>query len=235
MKKKIKIKKVVNLLNEISKKTGSTTVKNAMTTLKILLSIVSKSKKKEVFYEQVGPKVLFATYIPISKEQSTLGDQYIFRVNEKWTEPRDFDSLLGADIQDAVPVRMFLCTRDIKVGEEVLYRIQGYTLCKGTYKGEEMDQEVRLMTVENEGSIYAYYPEDSKVNPISEHPFKIIGELSPEATFVDDMDEFDSYEEWWYNPTNRCFVRKSVDENQDLYPVECVKKIKVRGNCGHYH
>jgi hypothetical protein len=84
------------------------------------------------------------------------------------------------------PHKLFLCSRDIHIGDEIWYYgllgdlKQGkfYHLTKG-YEGENIVD----LTPEGEGTGF----------DLGSDGFKVIGEISPEATFVKEGEEFEGW------------------------------------------
>ena len=70
--------------------------------------------------------------------------------------------------------------------------------------------------------------------------FKVIGEISSEATWVKEGDEFDEYEEWWWNSSlgsGSMIMKKMKEEFDNIfknYP-DITIVCKVKGPCGHFH
>jgi hypothetical protein len=113
-------------------------------------------------------------------------------------------------------VKLFLCSRDIQVGDK----------CVGFTGGEWFD-----VTVSDPTKLIDTY--------------KVIGEISPEATWVKEGDEFDE-DEWreryWDTEVNRFLnwkVETVDDENTNI--VNALKEgilkklVELKGPCGHFH
>ena len=111
--------------------------------------------------------------------------------------------------------KLFLCSRDKQVGDKVInpesleqvdFTIADKTHFNGNYEG--------CILVENPHGTYD-----------SEKIYKVVGEISPEATWVKEGDEFDEEEIEW------CEVI-GFEENEFM-PKDRVYKIK--GPCGYFH
>lgn len=103
------------------------------------------------------------------------------------------------DVPSLRPLRLFLCSHDIKVGDEVMYQMEVFGLSKGVFTSIDEEEGVKFYTVTGKESVYCFYPNNPEVSPPHEHPFKVMGEVSPEAKWVKEGDRFEEYEEWWFN------------------------------------
>jgi hypothetical protein len=130
---------------------------------KKLITEIMQDDEKNGLYD--APKKYFAKYLPVGSRINEKGDNVMFKIDNRWTEPTDFDSFLGPDIQEVAGGVLFLCSKDIT-------------------------QEDYL----KEGVVHLYFNPQSKDE---EKPFKVIGEISPDATWVKEGDEFDEYEQLW--------------------------------------
>jgi hypothetical protein len=117
-------------------------------------------------------------------------------------------------------VKLFLCSRDIQVGDKVWY--------------ENMEQTV--LTIDN-GLVHLSTGIKAKLGK----PYKIIGEISPDAlSYVKEGDEFDEEQvniilgypvvtgqEKYYDTEYECYMQR------DVY--KYIAKCQIKGPCGHYH
>lgn len=82
----------------------------------------------------------------------------------------------------------------------------------------------------SEGIVHIYHKPKNK---FEEKPFKVIGEISPEATFVKEGDEFEDYHMTTF------YMGESEYGWDKERPWEPLKQEKnfctVKGPCGHYH
>lgn len=118
------------------------------------------------------------------------------------------------------PAKLFLCTRDIQVGNEAYYK--GAKAAQGPVT--QIDLDSNTLWINNAPvTLSNYYPVKSD----------IIGEISPDAlSYVKEWDEFDedevhvvgenSWGEW--HPI--CLYKKG--DNPKIY-------CEIKGPCGHYH
>ena len=112
---------------------------------------------------------------------------------------------------DKRPYKLFLCNNEFQKGELVTNVVTGLS---------KRFRNMRLLTVNQ----YV----------------KIIGEISPEATFVKHGDRFLEYELWWYSIEHQHTVFKvlknnDMDETFESDPDNYIKVCKVKGNCGCFH
>lgn len=108
-----------------------------------------------------------------------VGDYVFFKINGKWTGPADFDSILGPQIEDVKRAVFYLCSRDIKVGD-----VATEELDDGSFEDFE---------IHTENDIFKDFIEAGL-------QFKIIDQISPDAAkWVNEDDEFDDYELWWFS------------------------------------
>jgi hypothetical protein len=117
-------------------------------------------------------KKYFAKYLPVEGEPKE-GDMVIYK-EVGWTENYE-EALKAAVYGDPIPikVKLFLCSRDIQVGDEVHIPYPS--------------GEVRIKPTE--ASIIAIGNVAAKNNG-----YKVVGEISPEATWVKEGDEFNEEE-----------------------------------------
>lgn len=116
----------------------------------------------------------FAKYLPV-EEEGGIEDLYIFKVDGRWGEPCYFDDLLGGGIQEVKLVKLFLCNRDIQVGDTIQFSVD----TKPTIAVENENQAPK-----NEGFVMLDFA-------IQEGAFKVVGEISHEATWIKEGDEFE--------------------------------------------
>lgn len=104
--------------------------------------------------------------------------------------------------------KLFLCSRDIQVGDEIIYEI---TNAKFKWDGNTPQR-----------------PED----------FKVIGEISPEATWVKEGDEFEEEQlKFWKNLSSGLNHQGGFVVNPKIRPdwQEWVTDVQIKGPCGHFH
>lgn len=118
-----------------------------------------------------------------------------------------WDSVNG-EIPGTLHTRPYVCTRDIQMGEIVV-----------DWKHPE--------PVEHEAAEGWFLPENDCI--------KVLGEISPEASWVKESDEFDESEiELW---TGFGHYRKIEKSNPDYYlhAKEKGSHFKILGPCNHFH
>lgn len=143
------------------------------------------------------------------------------------------------DIFKFKKAKLFLCSRDIQVGDKV--RSFNYP--------EQEEREVinlrvskKMVGKDTHSEIYhladIQYPNEIGTAAVSQF-FKVIGEISPDATWVQEGDEFDEDE-----------VQECIGQphSKQAIPViepwkskilkdkpECFIVFKIKGQCGHFH
>lgn len=105
--------------------------------------------------------------------------------------------------KDCTKVKLFLCSRDIQVGDKI--HSDGL---EGEYIGTP-DNFAYIKT--SDGHTSSRRPETC---------FKVIGEISPDATWVKEGDEFDESD-----------IDHGGWVDEDLKTI----LIKIKGPCGHFH
>lgn len=116
----------------------------------------------------------FAKYIPVEGE---------IKEGDYWQSPSGqiHHHTLPFAITSDVPkkVKLFLCSRDIQVGD------------KFRYGGQEGDLSREYLCVSDEENADEYR---INISIVGRCDFKVIGEISPEATWIKEGDEFDDDE-----------------------------------------
>ncbi len=158
----------------------------------------------------------FAKWLPVEGEIKE-GDMYLFG-NKVFKAGND--KRYGRGLKK---MKLFLCSRDIKLYDEVYNPVtdEYETVVKDLYEGggKRPDKCTDFQEVEQCKS------------------FKVIGQISEEATWVKEGDEFDEYRDVWYFELNgkwKYLARNSVDwmrERGEEIKLVC----KVKGPCGHFH
>ena len=128
-------------------------------------------------------KKYFAKYMPV-EAQGDLGCKWQWDNNIQntgWEDitPSDMDAIIAHGLKPSPEfrkVKLFLCSRDIKVGDK--YSVDGDVFLEA-YK-----VDIKTFEIIQKGF-------QKGIVSSSEVPFKVIGEISPEATFVKEGDEFD--------------------------------------------
>lgn len=132
-------------------------------------------------------KKYFAKYLPVEGEINK-GDKVLDTLNEQ------YDTWLDDDKCDEYghykKVKLFLCSRDIQVGDTVKCHST-----KDEHKNGVYDCEVRVVDISEEHTVRVTMEGWEEDLPIPRnYLLKVIGEISPEATWVKEGDEFDETE-----------------------------------------
>lgn len=137
------------------------------------------------------------------------------------------ENISNSKVMNPQKVKLFLCSRDIQVGDKVTYKSHAGNWFKGTvavttnsYTAMEEDRDPDS----TDGFYMTYETKDV---------YKIIGEISPKATWVKEGHEFDDSE-----------VAIMMDE---WVPYNCIPEdtwrelgspaitIGIKGSCGYFH
>lgn len=186
----------------------------------------------------------FAKYLPVGGEIKE-GDKYL------WLgELYEASSLSIKSGQAKNPIKLFLCSRDIQVGDTIRAKDNSgeMLITKETRVG--VRGELTILTGEkSEGDItWAQLESDW---------YKILGKISPEATWVKEYDEFteneieivykkkfeclcgkkDTLSSWW-GKSNNC-IHETEDNYNHAYTcfreISVINYIKILGPCKHFH
>lgn len=166
----------------------------------------------------------FTKYIPVEeeiKEGDWFIDEYknIYKCIKK-DNGHTWSSGYSRSINIALSkkVKLFLCSRDIQVGDTVR---------------------------DKTGKEFIFTKDVAKFPKCYDLVYKVIGEVSPEAMiFVKEGMEFDEYEEWWYSIKFKNFFFKYIEGdinreeyNDSLKREENVKRyIKLKcSQCNTFH
>lgn len=155
----------------------------------------------------------FANYLPVEGEIE-IGDMYFYKNSypvkrlEKETVPKT---------EDYKKAQLFLCSRDIQVGDKDVHYIHS--------SGEE--ELIKEVKYEHQFAFIISLKEG-----VGKDLFKVIGPISPEATWVKEGDEFEeeSIKRYTLLPPNHLTIY--LQQNERLgYPTF----LKIKGPCGHFH
>jgi hypothetical protein len=135
----------------------------------------------------------FAKYLPVEGEIKEGDTVLLASCDEIYTYDKKVVTLVPRDKK----VKLFLCSRDIQVGDKI--SIEGVTEST-IYGGQNLSSSIK------EGKV-----------------FKVIGEISPEATWVKDGDKFEKSD------------IKVVGYGENWSKHQNLSNIKVKGPCGHFH
>jgi hypothetical protein len=112
------------------------------------------------------------------------------------------------------PAKLFLCSRDIQVGDK-------------WYKNGVEQQDTFI-----EEDAFPMGDYASSLNS-----YKVIGEISPEATWVKEGDEFDEYR-WRWKEDEHYETEYFTEEEKQKGKYEIrnwANVIALKGPCGHFH
>ncbi len=160
-------------------------------------------------------KNYFCKYLPVEGEIKDGGKYW----NRQWQKA---DDVVG-DIHVKVlqngnfqPAKLFLCSRDIQVGDKV------------TVEGFHSEAWFSIVAT------LSYITESNQVcleEALKRSSYKVIGEISPEATWVKEGDEFEEKQlEIWAN--NGEYKLKSLSDYRDHKKIEITIKCPT---CAHFH
>jgi hypothetical protein len=119
--------------------------------------------------------------------------------------------------------KLFLCSRDIQRNDTVYVTTKDYH-----NRAPLLVQEHAIETLKEKGA------------------FQVIGEISPDATWVKEGDEFDEDEvqRQIYNDSGVDFPWENYDEDSGVWDEnywnseevsEEFKRVQIKGPCGHFH
>lgn len=112
---------------------------------------------------------------------------------------------------DHKKVKFFLCSRDIQVGDNVVI----------------------------DGGAFLNIEQDDIAFAKSNNGYRIIGEISPEATWVKEGDKFSEAEVHLYRPLEFSHYEKYFDtesQQEEERPVyKNITAAHIKGPCGHFH
>lgn len=160
-------------------------------------------------------KKYFAKYLPVEGEIKEVGDVALY--------PNGFSETASSEtLSDLIgntackKAKLFLCSRDIQVGDKFIFDDD---LLAGPF--EVISKETKISAGQ------------APIDSIQGKGFKIIGEISPDATWVKEGDEFD--EEDIY------MCRAFRTEHGDVWDrpwesdFEVITLFQIKGPCGHFH
>jgi hypothetical protein len=155
-------------------------------------------------------KPYFTKYLPVEGEIKD-GDMYY---NETVGKTLRCLCATGFTKGDKL-VKLFLCSRDIQVGDE-LRTLTGKETIPITGIGGDKEIEILQVGIDNKKL------------------FKVIREISPEATWVKEWDEFDEDEyDYRYKDKHGWDIVKDINVISPQFRHLYV--IGLKGPCGHFH
>lgn len=195
-------------------------------------------------------KKYFARWVPVGGEIKVGDDTY-----EKLTTGEislwHIDNLNDIDIKNQVKVKLFLCTKDVKPGDKIFVEPDAVKqdMMGLTFKLHSIldhvyddvpDRIYKIPIIE-----YTAHPNPKLAHIIGttrewipENVWKPIGEISSEATWVKEDDQFDEDEILpWHVVANGTsgFPLKQESETVREDWRDWLSYYKIKGPCGHYH
>lgn len=165
------------------------------------------------------PKSYFAKYLPVEGEIKH-GMLYHNGVDvnvRTSSNPNDDEIYLKYK-----KVKFFLCSRDIQVGDKLqIQQYNGDPNWCATFNKEDFEGHFVCNFID--------VHDNSEFGVLAKDAIKVIGEISPDATWVKEGDEFDE-DEWigWNNMYNQSHDKK-------FHEGVLYKDIRIKGPCGHFH
>lgn len=137
--------------------------------------------------------------------------------------------------------KLFLCSRDIQIGDKV----KSFNYPE-QYEGELVNLRTskKLVGAKDHSEIYhladIQYPNDSHcITAAISNFFKVIGEISPEAKWVKEGDEFDEEQLGWLVWDTRFPEDDDIfydfSDEPEIKGKHSFKVICIMGPCGHFH
>jgi hypothetical protein len=143
--------------------------------------------------------------------------------------------------------KLHICSRDIEAGDKVRFRLAAKAIekeleCVETFMDDNIDGQRTLTAVIKDGDYLIYTTPDT-----TNQCYKVIGIVSPDATWIKEGMEFDQDEieivplrtrsEWLYQDRNyQPYEREvAIKERYEKYCETAPKKVMIKGPCGHFH
>lgn len=153
------------------------------------------------------------------------------------------------NIMNAPKVKMYLCSRDIKAGDTVFFRlvsgaVEKQLLCIDAFEDERIDGSKGLTAVIEDGE-YKIHTTPDQTNQC----YKVIGEVSQNALWVKPGDEFNledlkrGYKPARFSSMIIGFVDYTVEQilqeqnylKKTASGIELHTVYQIMGPCGHFH
>jgi len=136
---------------------------------------------------------------------------------------------------EKVKVKFFLCSRDVQKTDKEIY----------VHKPDGTEvTKVELIDIISDGKSTAvmFKWNDKTPGTLIQNAFKVIGQISPEATWVKEGDEFDKEEinlQWYDDSGFSDYPWFDYFEDDDMPKWEeyedKYKRVQIKGPCGHFH
>ena len=186
-------------------------------------------------------KKYFAKYLPLKNKIIQDGDLIMHpTTGNRMIATKDMGLGYLTVNTDWVAIKLFLCSRDIQVGDKVktcqtkddYYRdnpiLTSYP-AEGIVVSEDTKYVWNIKYTTNEGEYVLPIPKN--------YCIKVIGEVSPDATWVKEGDEFDEDEvELWARPISNHYTPYRPLKKEHWFDGTKRESFwKIKGPCGHFH
>lgn len=166
-------------------------------------------------------KTYFCKYLPVEGEVEE-NDVAVHLDGDVSKMDKHFikETRSSGELSSIRKVKLFLCSKNIQIGDKIKY----------LNRNEDMMFEGTLDKI-NEGYICLVedkFEDDYHMSYFLKHAFKVIGEISPEAEWVKESDEFDE------GDLGTLLNGEVVAFNHWL-PNAIPKIVSIKGPCGHFH
>lgn len=169
-------------------------------------------------------KKFFAIYLPVKgeiKEGDWFQDEHgNFYICVKHINGRMYGSGYAEAVnkKKAKLAKLFLCSRDIQVGDEIF--------CPAMQRANEKVPDAGI------NPYFTINTEEERQSAFGTKSIKVIGEISPEAIWVKEGDEFDEEQVQWRVYKSGNIILGKLD---DSWFTNRSKTIAIKGPCGHFH
>ena len=168
----------------------------------------------------------FAKWLPVEGDFNMLKvGEKVFSYGADGDGPSKLLDYTGEEL-GVCRAKLFLCSRDIQVGDENVKFIGTDGKCNDWYVTKPTESDSRR--------IREWQEKGAEV-------FKVIGEISPDAySYVKEGDEFNEDNIWFIgihrsfpdmNTTSTTYEEHKIDLATGKYTTVC----KIKGQCGHFH
>lgn len=183
------------------------------------------ANEKIRFEDSNNEKKYFAKYLPVEGEIQE-GDTFLEHgISYRLLHKRDTECIIctlnlekqfSAVCRNPVKSKLFLCSRDIQIGDTNLQHYDPLTNTKCADEPRSIKNEEDLL-----------YLKDYIENVERYDCFKVLGEISPEATWVKEGDVF--------NDDEVCIIYLNPPIEGVVYANKIRQFMGIKGPCGHFH
>lgn len=167
----------------------------------------------------------FAKYLLTKEKYCKHGEPCLYAEGDIGISGKPYKSEIGAK-----PIKLFLCSRDIQVGDKVNNNNIIKTIEQN--KGSNPD-EIKLL----EDDLTHWFTFEQGGLSTNKDTFKVIGEISPDAIWVKEGDEFDE-DKLCVRLTNMhgALNNYAFHKFEDILQYNSTYiRIGIKGPCGHFH